>query len=60
MNGYMLQKSKHLHRTVERHGDVTCVIGADAFRKQLQITKENKDVCLEITEDIQNSRIKRS
>lgn len=46
MNGYMLQKkSKHLHRTVERHADVTSVIGAVAFRKQLKITKENKDVC---------------
>lgn len=54
MNGYMLQKSKHLHRTVERHADVTSVIGAVAFRKLLKITKENKDVCLGITEDIQN------
>lgn len=28
-----------------RHADITSVIGAVAFRKQLQITKENTDVC---------------
>lgn len=51
---HVAKKSKNIYiECVERHADITSVIGAVVFGKLLQMTTKKNDVCPGRTKDIQ-------